>query len=397
MSLLGRFVFVVIGAALLCAGASAQEPIKIGVLGDLSGMYTAMSGKGSLVAAQMAIDELGGRVLGREVRTVSGDSQNKPDVGAAIVKRWFENEGVSMVTDNWGSAVGLAVQAEARRANKIALFSGAGTADLTGKECSATGFVWTFDTDTLSRAIATTLVKQGLDTWYFLTPDFIFGHQAEATSTQIVKSLGGKVLGSSRFPLTNIEFSSFLLAAQASKAKVIVMTGGDIAAAMKQANEFGIISGGQKFATVVLYLPFAKGIGPKLGQGTYVTTSFYWDMNDETRAWSKKFFDKAGAMPDMNHAGTYSSTLHYLKAVQKAGTTDTDKVVAAMRELPVNDVTAKGTLREDGRLVRDYFMWQMKTPQESKGEWDLLKLVRQIPAADIVPSLSESQCPLIKK
>jgi branched-chain amino acid transport system substrate-binding protein len=377
--------------------AAAQEPLKIGVLGDMSGMYEAMSGKGSVVAAQMAIDDMGGSVLGRKVEVVTGDSQNKPDIASGLAKRWFENENVMMITDNWGSSVGLAVQVEARRVNRIALFSGAGTADLSGKECSPTGFVWTFDTTTLARAIATTLVKQGLDTWYFLTPDFVFGHQAEETATQIVTSLGGKVLGSSKFPLTNVDFSSFLITAQASKAKVIVMTGGDIASAMKQAAEFGILAGGQKFATIVLYLPYARAIGPKLGEGLYVTNSFYWDLNEQTRAWSQRYFEKVGAEPTMNHAGTYSSTLHYLQAVQKAGTVDTDAVVAAMRAAPVSDATAHGTLRSDGRLVRDYYMWQMKGPSESKSEWDLLKPVKHIPAEEIVPSLAESGCPLAMK
>jgi len=376
---------------------AAAQDIKIGVLGDLAGPFAAMSGKGSIAAAELAVEDMKGSVLGRKIQILTGDSQNKADVGAAIAKRWFESEDVSMITDNWGSAVGLAVQAEARRMNRIALFSGAGTADLTGKECSATGFVWTFDTATQARAIARTLVGQGLDTWYFLTPDFIFGQQMEQTAGDLVRSLGGKVLGSSKFPLTNTDFSSFLLAAQASKAKVIVINGGDVASAMKQAGEFGIIAGGQKFAASILYLPYVKGIGTKLGQGTYVTNSFYWDMNDRTREWAKRYYAKVGSMPGMNQAGTYSSTLHYLKAVQKAGTTDVKAVVAAMRSMPVEDATAHGTLRADGRLVRDYFMYQIKAPGQSNGEWDLLKLVRQIPASEIVPSLAESGCALVSK
>lgn len=382
---------------LLVPALVAGQELKIGLIGDLAGPFAAMSGKGSIAAAQMAIDDMKGTVLGRKIVLLTGDSQNKPDVGAAIAKRWYESEGVAMITDNWGSAVGLAVQAEARRNNRIALFSGAGTADLTGKECSASGFVWTFDTMTQARAIASTLVKEGLDTWYFLTPDFIFGHQMEQVAGDLVKTLGGKVVGSAKFPLTNTEFSSLLLSAQSSKAKVIVINGGDVAAAMKQAGEFGVMAGGQKFAAAILYLPFARGIGTKLGQGMYVVKSFYWDANDQTRAWAKRYFDRVGSMPSMNHAGTYSSTLHYLKAIQKAGTTETNAVVAAMREMPVSDATAQGTLRADGRLVRDYFMYQMKSPAESKGEWDLLKLVRRIPSAEIVPALSESVCPLVKR
>ena len=388
---------VLIALLMAIPAFAAAQDIKIGVLGDLAGPFAAMSGKGSIAAAELAVEDMKGSVLGRKIQILTGDSQNKADVGAAVVKRWFEAEGVSMVTDNWGSAVGLAVQAEARRMNRIALFSGAGTADLTGKECSTSGFVWTFDTTTQARALAKTLVGQGLDTWYFLTPDFIFGTQMEQTAGDVVRSLGGKILGSSKFPLTNTDFSSFLLAAQASKAKVIVINGGDVASAMKQAGEFGILAGGQKFAASILYLPYVKGIGTKLGQGTYVTNSFYWDMNERTREWSKRYYARVGSMPSMNHAGTYSSTLHYLRAVQKAGTTDTNAVVAAMRSMPVEDATAKGTLRADGRLVRDYFMWQVKAPAESQGEWDLLKLVRQIPAAEIVPSLAESNCPLVSR
>ncbi|MCC2096530.1 MAG: ABC transporter substrate-binding protein [Hyphomicrobiales bacterium] len=392
-----RFTIILSTAmALLASGAGAQETVKIGLIGDLSGPFSAMSGNGSEVAAQMAIDDFGGTVLGREIEIVTGDSQNKPDVGAAIAKKWFEADGVSMVTDIWGSAVGMAVQSEARRADRIALFTGAGTADLAGKECSATGFVWTYDTDTLATAIAATLLDQDYDTWYFLTPDFIFGKQAQEKATQIVESRGGKVLGSSTFPITNQDFSSFLLNAQASQAKIVVQTGGDIAAAMKQANEFGILEAGQKFSSVILFLPFIKGIGTELGQGLFVTNSFYWDIDEATRAWSNRYFEKVGSMPTMNHAGTYSATLHYLKAVEKAGTLEAEKVAAAMREMPVEDATAHGTIRADGRLLRDYYMWQIKSPSESQGEWDLLKLVKRIPAADIVPPLSASACPAVK-
>jgi branched-chain amino acid transport system substrate-binding protein len=212
-----------------------------------------------------------------------------------------------------------------------------------------------------------------------------------------VNKRGGKVLGTSTFPLTNQDFSSFVLTAQASKAKVIVMTGGDIAAAVKQASEFGIMSGGQRMSSMLLWLPFAKGIGTKIGQGLYATNSFYWDMNDAARSWSKRYQDKAGSMPTMNHAGTYSATLHYLKAMQKAGTTDVDAVVKEMRAMPVEDQTAKGSLRVDGRLMRDFYLWQIKTPAESKGEWDIFKLVRTIPADDAALPLAESECPLLKK
>lgn len=392
------FLALAMTVGMLVGPASAQDgPLKIGVLGDMSGLWSSSSGKGSIAAVELAIEDFGPTVLGRKIEIVSGDHQNKSDLGAAIVRRWFEDENVSMVTDVIGSAVALAVQGEARRANRIALYTGAGSSDLTGKECSPTGFVWTLDTHALTLSVTNALLNQGLKNWYFLTPDFVFGHQAEEVATKVVEAAGGKVLGSSKFPMNNQDFSSLLLAAQASKAQVIVMTGGDVAAAMKQAVEFGVVQQGQKLATVLLWLPLVKGIGTKIGQGTYVTNSFYWDLNDETRAWSKRYFDKVGAMPTMNHAGTYSATLHYLQAIQKAGSADADAVAKAMREMPVSDATAKGVVRADGLFQRDFFLWQIKSPEESTGEWDLLKLVSRIPAEQAALPLAESECSLVRK
>jgi len=392
------FLALAMTVGMLVGPASAQDgPLKIGVLGDMSGLWSSSSGKGSIAAVELAIEDFGPTVLGRKIEIVSGDHQNKSDLGAAIVRRWFEDENVSMVTDVIGSAVALAVQGEARRANRIALYTGAGSSDLTGKECSPTGFVWTLDTHALTLSVTNALLSQGLKNWYFLTPDFVFGHQAEEVATKVVEAAGGKVLGSSKFPMNNQDFSSLLLAAQASKAQVIVMTGGDVAAAMKQAVEFGVVQQGQKLATVLLWLPLVKGIGTKIGQGTYVTNSFYWDLNDETRAWSKRYFDKVGAMPTMNHAGTYSATLHYLQAIQKAGSADADAVAKAMREMPVSDATAKGVVRADGLFQRDFFLWQIKSPEESTGEWDLLKLVSRIPAEQAALPLAESECSLVRK
>lgn len=392
------FLALAMTVGMLVGPASAQDgPLKIGVLGDMSGLWSSSSGKGSIAAVELAIEDFGPTVLGRKIEIVSGDHQNKSDLGAAIVRRWFEDENVSMVTDVIGSAVALAVQGEARRANRIAMYTGAGSSDLTGKECSPTGFVWTLDTHALTLSVTNALLSQGLKNWYFLTPDFVFGHQAEEVATKVVEAAGGKVLGSSKFPMNNQDFSSLLLAAQASKAQVIVMTGGDVAAAMKQAVEFGVVQQGQKLATVLLWLPLVKGIGTKIGQGTYVTNSFYWDLNDETRAWSKRYFDKVGAMPTMNHAGTYSATLHYLQAIQKAGSADADAVAKAMREMPVSDATAKGVVRADGLFQRDFFLWQIKSPEESTGEWDLLKLVSRIPAEQAALPLAESECSLVRK
>lgn len=391
-----RITLTIAIAAATITGAMAQDHAKIGVLGDMSGLFSPMSGNGSVVAAELAVEDFGGKVLGRDIEIVSGDHQNKSDVGAGIARKWYEADGVTMITDVWGSQIALAVQAEARRTGRIAVYTGAGSADLVGKECIATGFVWPFVSDSLATAVATALLGEGLDSWYFLVPDYVFGKQLQETATKIVEDAGGKVLGSALFPIVNQEFASLLLGAQASKAKVIVQNGGDIAAAMKQANEFGIMQSGQKFAAMILYLPLAKSIGLDLGQGLYITNSFYWDMTEESRVWSKRYFDKVGAMPTMSHAATYSAVLHYLKGVEKAGTLEAQKVAAAMRELPVSDATVKGNIREDGRLMRDYYLWQMKNPGESTGEWDLLKLVQTIPGDSVAPPAAEGGCSLVK-
>jgi len=389
-----------LSAALLgLAGAPAQaasDTVRIGVLTDMTGPFADAVGPGSVAAAEMAAADFGGTVLGRKIEILAGDHQNKPDVGAAIARRWIDVDGVDLLTDVAGSAIALAVQNIARDKKEVVIFTGAGSTDLFQAQCSPTGFVWSFDTYALAHGTASAMMKEHLDTWYFLTPDFVFGKQLQQMATDVVQTGGGKVLGTTLFPLTDQEFSSALVAARTSGAKVIAMTGGDISSALKQASEFGIMAHGQKMATMLFWLNFVHAAGPRLAQGLYLTNSFYWDENTQAGAWSQRFFARRHAMPTMSQAGTYSAVLHYLKAVQRAGTTDSGKVATAMREMPVQDPTASGTIREDGRLMRDYYLWQVKSPTESTGEWDLLKLVRVIPADEAAQPLSQSQCPLVK-
>jgi branched-chain amino acid transport system substrate-binding protein len=379
------------------APGSEAEPIRIGVLTDMSGPFADAVGPGSVAAARLAVADAGGTVLGRKIEVLSGDHQNKADVGAAIARDWFDTRHVDLVVDVAGSAVALAVQTIAREKHRVVAFTGAGATDLFGAQCSPTGFVWAFDTYALSHGTAVALMAEHLDTWFFLTPDFVFGKQLAQMAADVVQQGGGKVLGTATFPLTEHEFSSQLLAAQASGAKVIAITGGDLSTALKQAAEFGITARGQHFAAMLFWLNFVHAAGPRLAQGLYLTNSFYWDRTPESRAWSDRYFALTHAMPTMSQAGTYSAVLHFLKAVKQAGTTDGDAVAAAMRAMPVQDATASGAIRADGRLMRDYFLWQVKSPDESKGEWDLLKLVRTIPAQEAAVPLADSKCPLLRQ
>lgn len=392
-----RLVLRAVMVGLACAPAlAAADNVRIGVLTDMAGPFADAVGPGSVAAAEMAAADFGGSVLGRKIEVLSGDHQNKPDVGSTIARNWIDTGGVSMLTDVAGSAVALAVQSIAREKKRIVIFTGAGATDLFQAQCSPTGFVWSFDTYALAHGTASALMQERMDTWYFLTPDFLFGRQLAQLAGDVVRADGGKVLGETLFPLTNQEFSSPLLAAQASGAKVIAMTGGDISNALKQAGEFGVAAHGQKIATMLFWLNFVHAAGTQLAQGLYLTDSFYWDQDEGARAWSHRFFARMHAMPTMSQAGTYSAVLHYLKAVRRAGTIDADQVSAAMRQMPVQDPTAAGVIREDGRLMRDYYLWQVKAPAESTGEWDLLKRVRVIPAEEAAQPLSQSQCSLVR-
>ena len=373
----------------------AQEPIRIGILSDMNGVFSRIAGPGSIYAAQLAVEDMGGQVLGRKIEILQADHQNKPDVGVTIVRRWFDNEGVTVVADVIGSAVGLAVQSVIREKKKIAILSGSGADDFLGKQCAPGGLVWSFNTYTQANVIGTGLMQKGFDSWYLVSQDSAFGHAIEHNISRLAQDKNAKVIGIGRFPITNQEFSSLLLSAQASKAKVIALTGGDVANFVKQAHEFKI-SPNQNVTAFMVWIQWVHALGADAAQGLFLSSSFYWDLNDETRAWSKRFYQKAGFMPSMTHAGSYSGILHYLKAVAKVGSTDNDKVLEAMHKMPIEDATAKGRLRADSLLLRDFYVFEVKKPSESKSEWDLYKLVNTIPADVAAPPLAQSECPMVK-
>jgi branched-chain amino acid transport system substrate-binding protein len=380
----------------------SDDVVKIGVLTDMSSLYSDGTGKGSLVAAQMAAEDFGGKVRGKPVEVIGGDHLNKPDVASNIARNWYDNEKVDAIADAVTSSIALAVQGVTKEKNKVLLISGAGTSDLTGKACSPNGVQWTYDTYAQSNVSAREMVKRGGDTWFFISADYAFGQALQRDAADIVIKSGGKVLGNVRHPLNTNDFSSFLIQAQASGAKVIALAnaGSDASNAIKQAHEFGLTEKGsnQQMLALLLGLTDSKALGLRLGQGLIVTEGFYWDLNDETRAFSKRFNERVGHMPTMFQAGVYSSVLHYLKAIDAAGTDDAKTVLAKMRELPVNDFFAKnGFLREDGRMVHDMYLLQMKTPAESQGEWDLYKVLSVVPGPQAFRPLAESECPLVKK
>jgi branched-chain amino acid transport system substrate-binding protein len=384
------------------AGAALAGPdaITVGVINDLSGVYADLGGQGSVTAAQIAVDEFGPNVLGKPIKIMSGDHQNKPDIGAQLARRWFDVDNVDMVIDFPNSGVALAVQEVARDKKKVAIFSTAGSTDLTGKACSPTGFQWTYDNYSNSAGLAQAMVKQGFDTWYFLTVDYAFGISLESEASKALTAAGGKMVGSARHPLNTADFSSFLLTAQASKAKVIALAsaGGDVINAVKQAGEFGIGEGGQTLVAPVTFITDVHALGLSVAQGLTFVTGYYWDLNDNTRAFAKKFFERRKAMPTMAQAGVYSGVLHYLKAVAAAGTDKADAVALKMRELPVRDAfTQAGTVRVDGRMVHDMYLVQVKKPSESKAPWDYYKVLATLPADVAFRPLAESTCPLVKK
>lgn len=398
----------VAGVALACATAlgmqgayaqSADQPVKIGVLGDMSSIYSAIGGKNLVEAAKMAVEDFGGSVLGKPIGLVSVDTQNKVDVASNKARQWFDAEGVDMVTDLPSSGIALAVSKLGQEKKKIVMVTSAATSELTGKSCSPYSVHWTYDTYALARSTGAAVVKAGGDSWYFLSADYAFGQALERDATDVIKEGGGKVLGSSRHPLSASDFSSFLLQAQNSKAKVIGLANGgqDSINSVKQAAEFGIGKSGQKVAALLMFLTDVKAIGLPLAQGLMLTEAFYWDQNDKTREWSQRFYKRTGSMPTMTQAGTYGAVMHYLKAVKESGSKDTDKVMAKMREMPINDfMTANGKLRVDGRVIRDMYLFQVKTPAESKGEWDLYKTVRSVPGDTAFRPLDQGGCPLVK-
>jgi branched-chain amino acid transport system substrate-binding protein len=383
-------------AALSWAPVRAEEPIRIGILSDMTGPFSGIAGKGSVYAAELALEDFGkNEVLGRKIEFVQGDHQNKADIGASIAREWFDRRGVTVIADLIGSAVGLAVQSVANRSNKILILSGSGADDLVGAQCAPGGFVWSVNTWTQSKVVGAGLMKQGAKSWFLVSQDSAFGKSIERNLTTFAAEEDAKIVGVARFPVVNQDFSSFLINAQGSNAQVVALTGGDVTSFVKQANEFGIVARGQKLAVMMAWVQWIHALGPQLAQGLYLSSSFYWDLNDETRKWSKRFYEKAGYMPSWTQAGSYSGILHYLRAVEKAGTTDNEKVIETMRAIPISDPTAKGKLRKDGLLLRDFYVFNVKSPQESKGEWDLYKLVSTIPAEEAAPPLS-SACPYLK-
>ena len=393
---------IVTGAALAvlfsAGSALAQTPVKIGVIAGFSGVDGDLT-SGQVEAAQMAADEVGGKVLGRPIEILQADHQNKADVGVTIVRKWYDTDGVSMVTGIDTSSVGLAVRKIAQEKGKIDLNVGSATADLTGPACSATGASWIYDTYALAQVTGSALVKAGNDSWYFITADYAFGHALERDVTAVVTKAGGKVVGGIKHPISSQDFSSYLLQAQASKAKIIGLAnaGADTINTIKQAGEFGITKAGQKLAGLLIFSTDVQALGLNAAQGLVLTESFYWDLNDKTREWTAKFRKRKDKVPNMTTAGVYSATLHYLKAVQAAGTDEPKAVMAKMREMPVNDVmTTNGKLREDGRLMRDMYLFQVKTPAESKNKDDIYKLLATVPAEQAFRPLKDGGCPLIK-
>src|SRR6202012_4095956 len=392
------------GLALAASGTAANAQIsdnvvKLGVLTDMSSLYADATGKGSLAAVEMAVADYGGKVAGVPIQIVSADHQNKPDVGVNIARNWYDNEKVDAILDVPTSSVALPISALTREKNRVNINSGGGSSDITGTACSPNTVHYTYDTYALSNVAGKAMVKRGEDTWFFVTADYAFGMALERDAANVVKENGGKGLGDVRHPLNSSDFSSFLLQAQASKAKVIGLAnaGGDTTNALKQAAEFGIMQGGQKMIALLQEITDTHALGIKATQGLIVTDAFYWDRDDETRAFSKRFNEKVGHMPTMIQAGLYSATMHYLKAIEAIGTDEAPKVMAQMRATPINDFFAKnGKIRIDGRMVHDMYLFKVKKPEESKGEWDLYNLIATVAGDEAFRPLDKGGCPLVK-
>jgi branched-chain amino acid transport system substrate-binding protein len=390
-------------AMALAPSARAQisdDVVKIGVLNDMSSLYADATGKGSLTAAQMAVADFGGKVKGKPIEVISADHQNKPDVGSTIARTWYDVDKVDAIVDVPTSSVALAVQQITRERNRVFLMSGPGSSDLTGSTCSPNGIHWTYDTYALSNVAGRAMVARGDDSWFFITADYAFGQSLERDAAGIVKTGGGKVLGGVRAPLNAQDFSSFLLQAQSSKAKVVALAnaGGDTQNAIKQSYEFGLQRQGQKLLALLLNITDSHSLGIQTAQGMIATEGFYWDMDDGTRAFSKRFFEKEHHMPTMIQAGVYSAVTHYLKAIDATGTDEAKAVIARMKSIPISDFFAKnGRIREDGRMVHDMYLVQVKTPAESKGEWDLYKILATVPGDQAYRPIGEGGCPLVKQ
>jgi branched-chain amino acid transport system substrate-binding protein len=394
-------------ALVLSAPATAQQAasgnndhVRIGVLTDMAGTFSDISGPGAVEAVKMAVEDFGGKSLGRPIDVLVADHQNKPDIGASIAREWFDREGVVMIQDLMNSSVALAVMNLAVANDRVAIVNGASSSSITNEKCSPNSIHYTWDTYALAKSTAQASVRRGGDTWFFVTVDYAYGRALAADTAEFVKAAGGKVLGEVRHPLNTSDFSSFLLQAQTSGTKIVGLANGgtDTINAIKTAREFGFGKSGQQLAALALNLNDAVGLGLDAAQGLLLTEAFYWDMNDEARAWSQRFFKRVKKMPTSTQAGDYSSTMHFLKAVQAAATTEANAVMAKMRDLPIRDFFAQnGKIRIDGRMVHDMYLMQVKAPAESQGPWDLYKLLATIPGDEAFRPLSDSACPLVKK
>jgi branched-chain amino acid transport system substrate-binding protein len=392
-------VSLLFGASALAQQANTL-PLKIGVLADFASVYADIGGQGNVEAAKIAIEEFGGKMFDKPIELVTADALNKADVAATISRKWYEAENVDMIIDMPTSATALAGMEMSKQFEKIMIVTDAASSDITGKSCSPYTAHWTYDTYGNAHTVGSAIVKQGGDSWYFITADYLFGHSIERDTGDVVRAAGGKVVGSAKHPLNTADFSSFLLQAQSSKAKIIGMAngGGDTINTIKQASEFGIVAGGQKLAGIVMFISDIHSLGLKMAQGLIITEAYYWDLNDRTRAFGKKFFDKMKRMPTMNQAATYSATLHYLKSVQAAGTRATKPVLAKMREMPVRDAfTDNGVLREDGRMVHSMFLLEVKKPEESKAPWDYYKVLAEVPGDQVFRPMKDGGCQYVKQ
>ena len=392
-------------AAPATAPAAADEPIsdgvvRVGVLLDLSGPYAYLSGEPSLLAARMAVEDFGGKVLGRPIEVVHADHHNRADQAAAMAREWFDTGGVDALMDVTGGVPALAVAKVAARSNRIAVFNSAGVSRLTNEACTPVTLHWAFDSYALANVMGTQLVREGGDSWYFVTADWTFGHVLERDTSEVVRAAGGKIFGSSMHAMSGVDFSRHLERAQESGAKVIAIAtiGKDFIEAMRAAAALGIgAQGAQRLAAIMGFVNDIQVLGLESTQGLYLTTAFYWDLNDSSRAWSKRFYERAKKMPNMGQAGVYSATMHYLKAVQAAGTDRTDAVMQKMREMPVEFFGKVGRVRQDGRMVHDMYLLQVKAPDKSKGPWDLLELRATVPGDKAFRPLAHSMCPLVSK
>ncbi|MBX5100940.1 ABC transporter substrate-binding protein [Rhizobium lentis] len=398
-NLIASVAFLLASSTAVLAQSATDGKVKVGILNDQSGVYADFGGKSSVEAAKMAVEDFGGKVLGVPVEIVDADHQNKPDIASNIARQWYDTEQVDAIMELTTSSVALAVQAIAKEKKKIDIVTGAATTDLTGKACSPYGFHWAYDTHALAVGTGGALVKQGGDSWFFLTADYAFGYSLEQQTSEYVKASGGTVVGAVRHPLSSQDFSSFLLQAQSSGAKVIGLAnaGLDTSNAIKQAAEFGITQGGQHLAALLFTLAEVHGLGLEAAQGLTLTEGYYWNRDDESRAFAKKFFDRTGKMPNMVHTGTYSAVTQYLKAVQKAGTDETDAVAKLLHEMSVDDVFGRGgSVGANGRMIHDMYLLQVKKPSESKEPWDYFNVLATIPGKEAYIDPAKSGCDLVK-